>query len=93
MRGALRLGIQKTLGVVQSYYRVNLAALATGYIIVDSLDDDTAEAEVNCLDVLVAPAADILADDFAEILFSDAPPPLDPLSPESSWALRPLDSR
>jgi hypothetical protein len=80
MRGALRLGIQKTLGVVQSYYRVNLAALATGYIIVDGLDDDTAEAEVNRLDVLVAPAADILADDFAEILFSDAPPagPLEP---------------
>jgi hypothetical protein len=75
MRGALRLGIQKTLGVVQSYYRVNLAALATGYIIVDSLDDDTAEAEVNCLDVLVAPAAEILAVAIAVFRFSVAPPP------------------
>jgi hypothetical protein len=27
MRGALRLGVQKTLGVVQSHYRVNLGAI------------------------------------------------------------------
>jgi hypothetical protein len=80
MRGALRLGIQKTLGVVQSHYRVNLAALAMGYIIADGLDDDAAEAEANRLDMLAAPAADLLADDFAEILFPDAPPagPLEP---------------
>jgi hypothetical protein len=80
MRGALRLGIQKTLGVVQSHYRVNLAALATGYIVADDLDDDGAEAEANYLDVLASPTADILADDFAEILFPDAPPagPLEP---------------
>jgi hypothetical protein len=69
MRGALRLGIQKTLGVVQSHYRVNLAALATGYIVADDLDDDGAEAEANRLDALAAPAADILVDDFEEILF------------------------
>jgi hypothetical protein len=31
MRGALCLGIQKTLGVVQSHYRVNLTTLAMGY--------------------------------------------------------------
>jgi hypothetical protein len=74
MRGALRLGIQKTLGVVQSHYRVNLAALAMGYIIANGLDDDAAEAEANRLDMLATPAADLLADDFAEILFPDAPP-------------------
>jgi hypothetical protein len=74
MRGALRLGIQKTLGLVQSHYRVNLTALATGYIIADGLDDDTAEAEANRLNALAAPAADVLADDFMEILFPDAPP-------------------
>jgi hypothetical protein len=80
MQGAVLLGIQKTLGMVQSHYRVNLVALAMGYIFADGLDDDTAEAEVNRLDVLAAPAADILADDFAEILFRDAPPtrPLEP---------------
>jgi hypothetical protein len=78
------------LGVVQSHYRVNLAALATGYIVADGLDDDAAEAKANRLDVLAAPAADILADDFMEILFPDAPPP-DPWSPESNWVLKPLD--
>jgi hypothetical protein len=80
MRGALRLGIQKTVSVVQSHYRVNLTALATGYIVSDGLDDDGAEAEANRLDVLATPAADILADDFMEILFPDAPPagPLEP---------------
>jgi hypothetical protein len=54
--GALRLGIQKTLRVVQLHYRVNLAALATGYIIADNLDVDGAEAEANRLDALAAPA-------------------------------------
>jgi hypothetical protein len=42
MRGALRLGIQKALGVVQSHNRVDLAALASGYIVADNLDDDGA---------------------------------------------------
>jgi hypothetical protein len=80
MQGALRLGVQKTLDVVQSHHRVNLAALATGYIVVDGLDDDAAEAKANRLDVLAAPAADILTDNFMEILFADAPPagPLEP---------------
>jgi hypothetical protein len=66
--------------VVQSHYRVNLTVLATDYIVATGLDDDAAEAEVNRLDALVASAADILADDFMEILFPDAPPagPLEP---------------
>jgi hypothetical protein len=63
------------------------------YIVADGLDDDVAEAEANRLDVLTAPATDILADDFVEILFPDAilPPPPTPSSPESSWPLRPLN--
>jgi hypothetical protein len=66
--------------VVQSHYRVNLTVLATDYIVATGLDDDAAEAEVNRLDALVASAADILADDFMEILFPDTPPagPLEP---------------
>jgi hypothetical protein len=80
MRGAFRLGIQKTLGVVQWHYRVNLVVLATGYIIADGLDDNAAEAEANRLDVLAAPTADILVDDFAKILFPDTPP-TGPLKP------------
>jgi hypothetical protein len=80
MRGALRLGVQKTLGVVQSYCRGDVAALAIGYIIADDLDDNSAEAEANLLNALAAPAANILADDFKEVLFWNAPPagPLEP---------------
>jgi hypothetical protein len=80
LRRALRLGVQKTLGVVRSHYRANLEALSTGYIIPDGLDDEGAEAEMNRVDALAAPTADILADDFMEILFPDAPPagPLEP---------------
>jgi hypothetical protein len=84
MRGALRLGIQKTLGVVQSHYRVNLAALEIGYIVADGLDDGVVEADANRLDALAAPAADILADDFMEILFPDAPRPAGPKPLHSS---------
>jgi hypothetical protein len=80
MRGVLRLGIQKTLGAVQSHYRVDVVALAMGYIITDDLDHDGAEAEANRLDALAAPATDIVADDFEEVLFPNAAPvgPLEP---------------
>jgi hypothetical protein len=66
--------------VVQTHYRVKLGALAAGYMVPDGLDDDGVEAEVNRLDALATPAADILVDDFMEILFPDAPPavPLEP---------------
>jgi hypothetical protein len=89
MRGVLHLGIQKTLGVVQSHYLVNLAALAICYIVAEDLDDDGAHAVVDRLDALAAPAAAALADDFEEVLFLNAPPP-DPLSPESGRVLWPL---
>jgi hypothetical protein len=54
--------------------------LSTGYIIPDGLDDDGVEGEMNRVDALAAPAANILTDDFMEILFLDAPPtgPLEP---------------
>jgi hypothetical protein len=60
--------------VVQSHYRVNLRALSTGYVIPEGLDDNSAEAEMNHMDALASPATDILADDFMEILFPNAPP-------------------
>jgi hypothetical protein len=85
MRGAFRLGIQKALGVVTTHYIVDLAALATGYVVADNLDDDGAQDAVNQID---AAAAD-LADAFEEDLFPNAPPAA-PLSPESSRALKPL---
>jgi hypothetical protein len=79
VRRALHLGVQKALGVVASHYQVNLEAISTGYVIPESLDDDGAEGEMNRMDALATPAANVLAEDFMEILFLGAPPaaPLD----------------
>jgi hypothetical protein len=73
-------GVQKALGVVASHYRVNLRAISTGYVIPEGLDDEGAEVKMNRVDALAAPAANVLAEDFMEILFPDAPP-ADPLEP------------
>jgi hypothetical protein len=73
-------GVQKSLGVVVSHYQVNLKVLSTVYIIPEGLDDAGAEVEMNRVDALAAPAADVLTDDFMEILFPEAAPagPLEP---------------
>jgi hypothetical protein len=73
-RGALRHGIQKTLGMVQSHYVVSLAALATGYIITDNLDDDGVQAVVDRLDAAAGHATADLADAFEVGLFPNATP-------------------
>ena len=39
LEGALRLGVQKTLGVVSTHYIVDFDQLVTGYIIPDGDDD------------------------------------------------------
>jgi hypothetical protein len=57
--------------VVVSHYRVDLEAISTGYAVPVGIDD---EVEMNRVDTLTAPAANILADDFMEFLFPDAPP-------------------
>jgi hypothetical protein len=57
--------------VVASHYRVNLGAISTGYVIPEGLDD---EVEMNHVDALAAPAANVLVEDFMEFLFPDAPP-------------------
>jgi hypothetical protein len=71
MRCALHLGVQKALGVVVSHYRVNLGAISTGYIVPVGVDD---EVEMNRVDTLAAPTADVLVEDFVEFLFPNAPP-------------------
>jgi hypothetical protein len=70
MRRALHLGVQKALGMVASHYQVDFDAVSTGYIILDGVDDETA---MNRADALAAPAADVLAEDFMDFLFPDAP--------------------
>jgi hypothetical protein len=46
---------------------------------------------MNRVDTLAAPAANILAEDFTEFLFPDAPR-LAVLRPESSWAFEPFET-
>jgi hypothetical protein len=66
--------------MVALHYRVNLSVISTGYVIPEGLDDDSAKVEMNRVDVLAAPAANILAEDFMAIQFPGAPPacPLEP---------------
>jgi hypothetical protein len=71
MQRALHLGVQKALGVVVSHYRVNLGAISTGYVIPAGVDD---EVEMNRVDMLTTPAANVVAEDSMDFLFSDAPP-------------------
>jgi hypothetical protein len=69
MRCALHLGVQKTLGVVRSHYEVNFEAVASGYIVLEGVEDEVAMEQV---DALAADAAEMLTEDFLEFLFPDA---------------------
>jgi hypothetical protein len=70
MHRALHLGVQKAHGVVVSHYRVNLGAISTSYVVPVGVDD---EVEMICVDTLATPTANVLAEDFMELLFPDAP--------------------
>jgi hypothetical protein len=69
MRRALRLGVQKALGVVLSHYEVDFEAVAEGYIVPEGVED---EAAMERVDALAADAAEALAEAFEEFLFPDA---------------------
>jgi hypothetical protein len=66
MRCALHLGMQKALGVVASHYQVDFEAV----IVPDGVDEETV---MHRADALATSAADLLAEDFADFLFPDAP--------------------
>jgi hypothetical protein len=68
MRRALRLGVQKALGVVRSHYEVNFEAVAEDYIVPEGVED---EAAMERVDALAADAADALAEAFEEFLCPD----------------------
>jgi hypothetical protein len=72
---ALDLGVKKALGVVASHYQVDFEAVSSGYIVPVGVEDEMA---MNRADALVATAADMLAEDFADFLFLDAPGAGDP---------------
>jgi hypothetical protein len=71
MCSALHLGVQKAPGVVSSHYLVDLEAISMGYVVLVGVDNEVA---MNRADALAAPAADVLAKDFMDFLFLDAPP-------------------
>jgi hypothetical protein len=75
MRRALHLGVQKAVDVVASHYQVNFEAVSMGYVVPVGVDDEVA---MNRADTLATLAADILAEDFTDFLFPDAPAAGDP---------------
>jgi hypothetical protein len=75
MRHTLHLGVKKALGVVASHYQVDFEAVSSGYVIPVGVEDEKA---MNRADALAAAAADMLAEDFADFLFPDAPGAGDP---------------
>jgi hypothetical protein len=70
MRRALHLGVKKALGVVASHYQVDFEAVSSGYVVPDGVEDKVA---MDRADALAATAADMLAEDFTDFLFPDAP--------------------
>jgi hypothetical protein len=75
MHRALHLGVKKALGVVASHYQVDFEAVSSGYVVPVGVEDEEA---MNRVDALAATAADMLAEDFADFLFPDAPSTSDP---------------
>jgi hypothetical protein len=75
MRRALHLGVKKALGVVGSHYQVDFEVVSSGYVVPVGVED---EETMNRADALAAPAADVLAEDFMDFLFPDAPDADDP---------------
>jgi hypothetical protein len=75
MRHALHLGVQKALSVVASHYQVDFEAISTVYVVPEGVDDGTV---MNRANALAAPATDMLAEDFEDFLFPDAPTAGDP---------------
>jgi hypothetical protein len=75
MRRALHLGVQKALGVVASHYQVDFEAVSSGYVVPVGVEDEVA---MNRADALAATIADVLAEDFMDFLFPNAPGSDDP---------------
>jgi hypothetical protein len=70
MRRALHLGAKKALGMVASHYQVDFEAVSSGYVVPVGVED---KEVMNRADALTATAADMLAKDFADFLFPNAP--------------------
>ena len=71
LKGALCLGVQKTLGVVSMHYIIDFNQLATGYIVPDG-DDDAKVDAIEQADAGAEDAASALAGLFEGELLPDA---------------------
>jgi hypothetical protein len=70
MRRALHLGVKKALGMVASHYQVDFEVVSSGYVVPVGVEDEVA---MDRADALAATSADMLAEDFTDFLFPDAP--------------------
>jgi hypothetical protein len=75
MHRALHLGVKKAHDVVASHYQVDFEAVSSGYVVPVGVE---AEVAMDRADALAATAADMLAEDFADFLFPEAPGAGDP---------------
>jgi hypothetical protein len=53
-----------------SHYQVDFESISSGYVVPDGVEDEVA---MDHADALAATAADMLAEDFTDFLFPDAP--------------------
>jgi hypothetical protein len=75
MRRALHLGVKMALDVVASHYQVDFEAVSSGYVVPVGVKDEEA---MNRADAPAATTADMVAEDFVDFLFPDAPGAGDP---------------
>jgi hypothetical protein len=72
LKGALRLGVQKTLSVVLTQYVLDLEQVASGYVVVPGVDGDAAVAAMEQADADVEGATAALSVLFEGELLPDA---------------------
>jgi hypothetical protein len=73
LRGALRLDVQKTLGLTSTHYKLNFTLLRDDYVVPEDVVGE--EVELEAVRVIDAPMSDnvaALADMFEVDLFPDA---------------------
>jgi hypothetical protein len=70
MHRALHLRVKKALGMVAPHYQVDFEAVSSGYVVPVGVKDEVA---MDRADALATTAADMLAEDFTDFLFPDAP--------------------
>jgi hypothetical protein len=75
MSRALHLGVKKALVEVAPHYQVDFEAVSSGYVVPVGVEDEVATSRA---DALTATATDMLAEDFVDFLFPDAPSGGDP---------------